>query len=83
MLINSVLTETDYFPYNFYIIRFLSKQPALKNRYEDVDVAREKQRVLSGGAVNDVLRLEGLTKVSYLNCQLIVKAVLFMTSRIF
>ncbi|XP_059140252.1 phospholipid-transporting ATPase ABCA1-like, partial [Physella acuta] len=41
----------------------LSKQPALKTRYEDVDVAREKQRVLSGGAVNDVLRLEGLTKV--------------------
>ncbi|XP_059140192.1 phospholipid-transporting ATPase ABCA1-like [Physella acuta] len=50
--------------YKFFISwKFLSKQPALKTRYEDVDVAREKQRVLSGGAVNDVLRLEGLTKV--------------------
>ena len=30
---------------------------------EDIDVARERRRVLSGSADSDVLRLENLTKV--------------------
>ena len=31
---------------------------------DDVDVAAERKRILSGGAKDDVLRLENLTKVS-------------------
>ena len=30
---------------------------------EDVDVSMERQRVLSGGADDDVMRIENLTKV--------------------
>ncbi|KAH9491700.1 ATP-binding cassette sub- A member 1 [Bulinus truncatus] len=41
----------------------LSKSAASKLKTDDVDVARERQRVLSGAAKNDVMRLEGLTKV--------------------
>ena len=33
---------------------------------EDIDVARERRRVLSGEADRDVLRLENLTKVIFL-----------------
>jgi hypothetical protein len=32
---------------------------------EDEDVARERKRVISGNAKDDVLRLEELSKVSY------------------
>ena len=31
---------------------------------EDIDVSAERQRVLSGGADDDVMRIENLTKVS-------------------
>ncbi|XP_055884282.1 phospholipid-transporting ATPase ABCA1-like isoform X3 [Biomphalaria glabrata] len=41
----------------------LSKTAVSKLKTEDIDVANEKRRVLSGGAKNDVMRLEGLTKV--------------------
>jgi len=30
---------------------------------EDIDVSAERQRVLSGGADDDVMRIENLTKV--------------------
>ena len=33
----------------------------------DIDVADEKQRVLSGGAEEDLLRIENLTKVNMKN----------------
>ena len=32
---------------------------------EDIDVAAERDRVTSGGADDDLLRLENLTKVSF------------------
>ncbi|GFR62998.1 ATP-binding cassette sub-family A member 1 [Elysia marginata] len=41
----------------------LSKAPKSRLDRDDVDVAREKQRVLNGAAQDDVLRLEGLSKV--------------------
>uniref|UniRef100_A0A4W3JZM3 ABC transporter domain-containing protein n=1 Tax=Callorhinchus milii TaxID=7868 RepID=A0A4W3JZM3_CALMI len=33
---------------------------------EDEDVARERQRIISGGGQNDILELKGLTKVTYM-----------------
>lgn len=35
---------------------------------EDEDVAKERQRVLSGGCQNDILELKNLTKVSHTLC---------------
>ncbi|XP_035828704.1 phospholipid-transporting ATPase ABCA7 [Aplysia californica] len=50
--------------YKFFLSwAFLARKPVKKSNTLDVDVAREKERVLSGGAANDVMRLEGLTKV--------------------
>ncbi|GFN96696.1 ATP-binding cassette sub-family a member 1 [Plakobranchus ocellatus] len=50
--------------YKFFLSwMWLSRAPKTKTGREDVDVAREKQRVLNGGARDDVLRLEGLCKV--------------------
>ena len=40
---------------------------------EDVDVARERQRIMNGRATDDVLTIEGLTKVlTYLAVHCIV-----------
>ena len=39
----------------------VSKEPI---EMEDEDVAAEKERVLSGGASGDLIRIENLTKVS-------------------
>ena len=39
----------------------MSKEPI---EMEDEDVAAEKERVLSGGASGDLIRIENLTKVS-------------------
>ncbi|XP_076463176.1 phospholipid-transporting ATPase ABCA1-like isoform X2 [Babylonia areolata] len=51
--------------YHFFIkckcVRKTGKFQSLED--EDIDVARERQRVLSGGAESDVMRLENLTKV--------------------
>jgi ATP-binding cassette subfamily A (ABC1) protein 1 len=50
--------------YRFFLtFSFLSKNSASKVKNEDVDVARERQRVVSGNANSDIMRLEGLTKV--------------------
>lgn len=44
--------------------RFNSSKTEHKSQeVEDVDVAKERQRVLSGGADGDVMKLENLTKV--------------------
>ncbi|CAG5131578.1 unnamed protein product, partial [Candidula unifasciata] len=50
--------------YKFFLSwSFLSKNPTLKIKNEDIDVVREKERVLSGAAKDNILRLEGLSKV--------------------
>ena len=41
----------------------LLKQSRDDQEDEDADVAKERRRVLSGGAKDDVLRIEELTKV--------------------
>ena len=41
----------------------LDRSPTKKTNSLDVDVARERERVMSGGAKDDMMRLEGLTKV--------------------
>ena len=52
--------------YKFFLSwAFLSRAPSKKDTTLDVDVARERERVMSGGAASDVMRLEGLTKVGY------------------
>ncbi|XP_052284173.1 phospholipid-transporting ATPase ABCA1-like isoform X3 [Dreissena polymorpha] len=49
--------------YNFFIKSRLLKQSRDDQEDEDADVAKERRRVLSGGAKDDVLRIEELTKV--------------------
>lgn len=44
----------------------LLKQSSDNLEDEDADVAKERRRVLSGGAKEDVLRIEELTKVRQL-----------------
>ncbi|KAL3869286.1 hypothetical protein ACJMK2_041989, partial [Sinanodonta woodiana] len=53
--------------YNFFI-RTKDKQPKKLpvDDDEDVDVTRERKRVLTGGAKEDVLRIENLTKVYHM-----------------
>ena len=50
---------------------FLNKLPCMKNKSnneiptiaEDIDVSRERQRVMNGDTQNDLLTMQGLTKV--------------------
>ncbi|XP_048255576.1 phospholipid-transporting ATPase ABCA1-like isoform X2 [Haliotis rufescens] len=48
--------------YRFFIKPRKTKGPSTPLNNEDIDVARERQRVMSGGADNDTLKLENLTK---------------------
>ena len=51
--------------YKFFLAwAFLSHTPTKRSDSLDRDVEKERERVISGRANNDIMRLEGLTKVS-------------------
>ena len=62
--IESLCLRQSYINYCFlsYFCRVLKPKSSSQDE-EDEDVAKERKRVLNGGAQDDILRLENLTKV--------------------
>ena len=63
---------TTRYPLYTCLVKFVSnsKRPLMEDSVEgeDLDTRNERQRVLSGGAEDDLLRVENLTKVRREKC---------------
>ena len=67
---------TTRYPLYTCLVKFVSnsKRPLMEDSVEgeDLDTRNERQRVLSGGAEDDLLRVENLTKVRREKCHFFI-----------